>query len=245
MQKFESIYLPRMRNDEHFQFMTDVDELITTCQISELGIARLYTAFKTTLMAEDAALRIELGSLASKKTEELDVLRNKTWKAISMRVDATLLSPIEDEANSARVLRRLIDLYGDVRSKSYNEESMSISNLLKDFDLPENLNHINKIGLSAWIGELKNQNDQFHAFFNERNAELTARDSGNLKSIRLQIDPIYEDIIEKINAAIVMEVAKPIAFAFMSELNERIKYYKNTLRQYTSPNKEEKPEVKV
>jgi len=66
MQKLEPIALLRMRNNEHFQFMTDVDQLIVTNQASELGIVSLYPAFKTALIAGDNAMRVELGSMTSK-----------------------------------------------------------------------------------------------------------------------------------------------------------------------------------
>lgn len=239
MQKLETIALTRFRNNEHFQFMTDVDQLITTQKPSELGIDNLYPSFKAALTAEDSAMRVELGSLKSKSIEELDTLRDKTWNAISIRVNATLLSPLANEAESAEVIRRIIDLYGDIRAKSYNEESAGISNLVADLQLPANADHVNKVGIQRWVAELKNQNDQFQAVFNDRNAEFAGRESGDVRAIRLQIDPIYEKIVDRINASVVMEVAKPAASIFISQLNEKIKYYKTTLVSRSSRSKTE------
>lgn len=241
MQKLENIALLRMRNNEHFQFMTDVDQLIISNQASELAIDSLYPAFKTALAAEDTAMRVELGSMKSKSIEELDKLRDKTWNAISLRVKATLLSPLASEAESAEFVSRIIDLYGDLRAKSYNEESAGLSNLVADLQLPANAEQVNKVGIQRWVTELKNQNDQFQTVFNERNAELANRESGDVRAVRLQIDPIYLQMAEIINATVVMGIAKPAAISFVSQLNEKIKYYKTTMASRTGKVKPEEP----
>lgn len=229
MQKIDSIALTRFRNNEHFQFMTDVDQLITTSQPAELGIEQLYPVFKTTFTAEDAAMRAEFGSLKSKSIEELDNLRDKTWQAILLRVKAAQLSPFANEVESAEVIMRIVDRYGDVRPVSYNEETTAITNLVTDLLLPANAEYLNKVAIQRWVPELKSQNEQFQTVFNERNTELSDRVSGDVKAIRIQIDPIYEKLIERINATIVMEIAKPSAISFVNQLNEKIKYYKTTL----------------
>ena len=244
MQKIEIIALTRLRNNEHFQFMTDVDHLITMSQPAELGIEQLYPAFKTTFTAEDAAMRAEFGSLKSKSIEELDHLRDQTWNAILLRVKAAQLSPFTNEAESAEVIMRIIDRYGDIRAISYNEETTGITNLVTDLLLPANTEHLNKVAIQRWVPELKSQNEQFQTVFNERNVELSGRVSGDVKAIRVQIDPIYEKLIERINATIVMEVAKPAAINFVSQLNEKIKYYKTTLAARSGRTKAEvKPPV--
>lgn len=245
MQKIESIALSRMRNNEHFQFMTDVDTLITTSQPAELGIEKQYPTFKTTFTAEDASMRAEFGSLKSKSIDELDNLRDQTWQAILLRVKSAQLSPFANEAESAEVIIRIIDRYGDIRASSYNEETAGLTNLVTDLLLPANAEHLNKVAIQRWVPELKSQNEQFQTTFNERNTELSDRISGDVKAIRLQIDPIYEKIVEKINASVVMEVAKPVALTFISELNEKIKYYKTTLSSRTGRAKNNESAEKV
>lgn len=244
MSKIESINLHALRNNEHFQFMTDFDVLVTNIQPIELGIEGLYPEFKTTLETEDATMRTELGSSRSKIIEELDSLRDRTYKAMVARLNATLLSPIEAEAESARLVKRIFDLYGDVRALSYNEESAAISNLISDLVLPVNAAHLGQMGMTHWANELKNQNDQFQSEFNRRNTELSGRQSGDVRSIRIQIDQLYNKIVEKINASIILEVAKPVVYRFVDELNEKIKYYQTTLAARNGRSKkDEKPVV--
>jgi hypothetical protein len=229
MQNIENITLTRLRNNEHFQFMTDVDRSITSIQPTELGIDTTYPAFKAALSAEEIALRAEAGSLKSKPLDQLDKLRDKTWQAILLRVKAAKLSPFANEAESAEVVQRIIDKYGDVRSLSYNEETAAITNLVTDLQATALTDHLNRLVIQRWVAELKNENEKFQALFNERNTELAGRPSGDVRAVRLQIDPLYTRIVDKINASIVLEIAKPAAITFISLLNEKIKYYKTTL----------------
>jgi hypothetical protein len=229
MNKIESFSLHNLHNNEHFQFMTDFDKLIILYLATELGIDNLYPAFKSALTAEDIAIRIELGSLKSKTIEQLDKLRDRIWNAILLRIKSTLLSPFDDEIESAEALIRVVDLYGDVRIISYNEESAAITNLVNNMQTRTNMAHAAKVGITNWVTELNRVNEQFMVIFNERNAELSIRDSGDVRSERKQLDPIYEQLVEKINATIVLETAKPIVAAFVDEHNQKIEYYRTTL----------------
>lgn len=239
MEKIESMSLRELRNNEHFQFMTDVDTLITTCQSGELGIDALYPSFKEMLNAEDAAMRIEQGSSKSKTLEEVDKERDDTWFAISTKIKANLKSPVVVEMKSAEALKRIIDLYGDVRTLTYNEESAAVTNLVSDLLKPENASHLSNTGISVWVPELKSRNEQFQVLFNERNSELANRESGNVRAARKQSDSIYEQIVERINASIVMGLAKPVTDGFVKELNEKIGYYKTTLAIRAGNNKKD------
>jgi hypothetical protein len=246
MTRIETIKLTRFRNNEHFQFMTDVDELVTTHKASALGIDVLYVDFRKVFMAEDTAIRIELGSAKSKTIEQLNKLRGNTWKAIALKVKATLLCPIASEVKSAEVIQRVIDKYGDVRVLTYVEETASITNLTNDLLLSENTEHLKKIGILIWVTELKSENEQFSTVFNERNSELAVRESGDVRAVRNLIDPLYDQLVETINSSIVMKMAQPAAFIFVNELNEKIKYYTTIIASRKGRSKaEEKIKEKV
>ena len=229
MNELEILHLYMLRNNEHFQFMTFVDNLIVKYGAGELGIDDVYNGFKTLLTSEDNALRIELGSIKSKALEGADKLRDNTWRALDLRIDAALLIPIEDEQASAAVLRRVFNLYGDPRRLIYVEETSVISNLVADLLLPANSPHVEKLGLTTWVAKLKSLNEEFQTLFSQRNEEFAGRDSGNVHDIRIQVDPAYEKILAKINAQVELGLAKPVVANFIAELNEQIKYYKTTL----------------
>lgn len=229
MKKIETIGLFRLRNNDHFQFMTDADQLFGKYNPASMGISNEYAGFRNALTLEDEAMRVETGSSKSGMIEALDMQRDVTWNAIRNMIKAYNGSPKEAEVQSAAVLERIVNLYGDPRNLSYNEESAAISNFVTDMLLPANSAHIALLHLADWVNILKTQNDKFQQILNERNAEFANRGNGDVRSARRQIDPMYNAIIEKINATIVLGQSCEAMSGFVTELNEKIKYYKNTI----------------
>ncbi|HEX2935658.1 MAG TPA: DUF6261 family protein, partial [Bacteroidales bacterium] len=204
MKKVEIFSFARLRNNDHYQFMTDVDKLFGKYNAASLGIEAEYSGFKNALIVEDSVMRVEIGSSKSSMIDALDTQRDVTWNAINNVVKAFLMSPKEVEVQSATVLKRVIDLYGDPRALSYNEESAAIANFVGDMLLPANVPHVERLHMTDWVTILKTQNDKFQEILNERNAEFANRGNGDARQARKQIDPLYEAMVEKINALIVL-----------------------------------------
>jgi hypothetical protein len=224
--KIETIPLHSLHNDEHFQFMSEVDSLIEDNKADDLGISLVYPDFKQSLKNEDAALKVEDSSPLTPAVNQMDRLRDDTWSAIDKRIDSTLLSPIEDEVPSAVVLRRIVDQYGDPRYLAHDVESGVLTNLVADLMEPANAGHLAKVGITAWVPELKKQNDKLISLVKERNKEIAQRGSGNVKGTRILLDPKYMEIVEIVNSTFTLKLAKPAAITFTNELNQRIKKYK-------------------
>ena len=229
MEKIQNFSLHNFHSNEHGQFMTDVDTFILKYTALELGIDALYPTFKRLLVDEEQAISSELGSNKTERIKYLDVLRDNTLNAIYGKVESTLKSPFTDEAESARVIQHIIDIDGDIRNWPYNEETNAIANLIRKLQQTANVAHTDRIGITAWITALKTQNDDFQVLNNDRNEEFAGRTNGNTKEARKAIDPVYNQIVERINASIVLEVAKPVVAHFVNELNQKITYYKTTI----------------
>ncbi|MFW5663016.1 MAG: DUF6261 family protein, partial [Bacteroidota bacterium] len=133
-------------------------------------------------------------------------------------------------------------LYGNVREMSYNEETAALTNLVEDYGKPENAAHCETVGITHWIAALKQENNNTQALINERNAELAGKDSGDVKAERAEIDPEYEKIVDRLNAMATLEMASPEAQDFIRQLNQRIKYYNNTLSMREGRNTAEEEE---
>ena len=243
MTKIESVKLSSFRNDDHHQFMSYVDKLILTHQTTELGVQGLYLDFKTLLDKESSINSLVQTSIKSKMIVDLDSQRDNTWSAISTRVKASLLSPVADEAESARILKIVLDKHGDVRNRSYHEESSAISGLVRDLQNSPNAAHAQAIGITSWVESLKTQNENFITILDERSEEYSDRPDSNVRLIREQIDPIYQQMVEKINASIVLELAKPAVESFVLKLNEKIAYFKTTIASRQARSKDKAAET--
>ncbi|HEY3372886.1 MAG TPA: DUF6261 family protein [Prolixibacteraceae bacterium] len=229
MTQIETINLHNFSNREHHRFMAEFNKLVSAYPASILGLDVLYGLFQNTLKAEDLALRVEEGSTISKNLEQLGQLREKTWNAIDLRVKATLFSPLAEEAQSAQVIEQIIQQYGDIYSKTYIEQSSAVTNLLNDLLLPVDEVHMDRMGISTWVIELKRRNEQFQELYNERSAEFAGHESDDVKTVRSLIDPIYQQLVDKINATILLEFAQPEAITFVNKLNEKIKHDQSIL----------------
>lgn len=229
MEKLEHAEINQYRNDEHFEFMHDFDSFIAKTKPEELGISDIYPAFKSAFEEEDKTMKIELGSSKSATLKKLDKLRDRTVNAVIRAVDATLLCPIEAEAETAGIIKRILNLYGDKRKASYNEETGWLANLTDDLLSSVNRPHLVTIHILSWVEALKVENDNFRVVLNERNLELAIRESGDVGLLRSTLDPLYEKIITRINATIELNLAKPAVESFVKEVNEKIRYYRNTL----------------
>lgn len=229
MLKILKVLLSKFRNGEHFQFMTDVKEMIVGATPAALNVEDEFTAFNAGYVKLDTELRVDQGSVLTEKLQAQDALRDSTWSALNERIKATLLCPVAEEVEAAKSLKRVFDLYGNIRYMSYNEETAAASNLTDDLESAENAPHCATIGITHWVTGLKTENSDFTNLLNQRNTEYANKNSGNVKEARLLIDPLYEEIVNRVNAMVTLKMTTPEIEKFIKQLNQKIKYYENTL----------------
>ena len=242
MELINSIYLHSLRNNEHFQFMTDVKNSIETATPAALGLEPVYRGFKTKYNRLNAALAVDRGSTFTEKINDSDEKRDRYWSAVNGRLTATLHCPIAEEVEAAKALKRIFDLYGNVRKMSYNEETAALTNLTEDYEKPKNAAHCQTVGITHWVAGLKQENKNTQELINARNAELANKESGDVKAERAGIDPEYNKIVERLNAMATLDMASPEAQDFIRQLNQRIIYYNDTLAAREGRNASEKNE---
>ncbi len=242
MEQINSIRLHSLRNNEHFQFMTDVKNSIETATPAALGVEPAYPGFKTKYERLNTALAVDRGSTLTEKVHISDDKRDRYWSALGGRLRATLLCPIAEEVEAAKALKRIFDLYGNVREMSYNEETAALTNLVEDYEKPKNAALCQTVGITHWVAGLKQENNNTQELINARNAELANKESGDVKAERAEIDPEYDKIVERLNAMATLEMASPEAQDFIRQLNQRIKYYENTISIRTGRNEGEEEE---
>lgn len=239
MNKLVTFYPNLLHNAEHYQFMVETKASIDAYTAEALGITSFVSKFAEALARENAALKVEKGSALSENAQKSDISRDRIWKSSDYRIKSALLSPLPDEVESAIVIKRIFDIYGDIRKHPNNKESAEMSNLVEDLLKPENAIHLKNVNLHRIIQEMKKQNDKYISIVSDRNVEVTSRDSGNVKAVRLEVDPVYDEIVETINATITLKLARPEVAKFVEEHNQRIKVYETTLHARETINKKD------
>lgn len=229
MIKIISFLLSKLRNGEYFQFITDLKDLITTFTPTALNVEEEYAEFEVAYAKLDEELNTDKGSKFTEMLYTQDSLRDNTWTALNERVKATLMCPIAKEVEAAKNIKRIFDLYGNIRKLSYNEETAACTNLSTDLDKAENAADCATIGITKWANALKKINIDFKAVQNQRDTESSNKNSGNVKEVRLVLDPLYEEIINRVNAMVTLKMATPEIETFVKEVNQKIKVYETTL----------------
>ena len=229
MNKISNLLLYQLRNGEYFQFMSDFKALLVALTPAAIHSEAEFAEFDAALTRLDDELRVDQGSVLTQQLQDIDTDRDNLWRAINMRINATLLCTIENEMEAAKRLRRLFDLYGDIRRVTYNEETAALTNLSGDLEKPENADFVATCRLNAWVRRLSELNEAFKAKQNERDTELANKNSGNAKAVRVDIDPLYQLMIERVNALVSLNMQTPDIESFIKELNQKIKTLDNTL----------------
>ncbi|HEX3010001.1 MAG TPA: DUF6261 family protein, partial [Bacteroidales bacterium] len=116
--------------------------------------------------------------------------------------------------------------------------------LVEDLLKSANTTHLANIHLDAVIAEMKKENDNFIQVTKDRSTELAARSSANVKAIRFEIDPVYDEMIDVINATIILKQAKPEIEKFVNEHNDRIRAYELTVTMREALNAKDAKDAK-
>lgn len=228
MKQIKKLVLTYLRNDEHYQLMIEVDGLIVQFSPETLGIVDKYLPFKTAHNKEDVALKVERGSSNTLLIADKDGKRDSTHHGLELQVESYSYHWIPAMVEAARRIGRILEQYGNLRILSYNEESSAIGNLVQELRAEPYLTDVASLGLTSWVDQLETDNTNFKNIFNERANEEAARASGNVRAARIEVDPTYEAIVQRINALVVVNGEAAYA-EFIDKVNYYIDYYKNTV----------------
>ncbi|MDR1280105.1 MAG: DUF6261 family protein [Opitutaceae bacterium] len=231
--KLHTFELGRLRNEELFQFQTDLHSLLKNSDPVKTGLgAALYGEFNRLRTEADAALQPARKSALTPILAEEDALRDQLYGAL--RDLATLYAQRHYEANKRPVAAQLLvtlDKYKrDIATGTYNEETAAITNLVEDLQAPAvAAPQVDTLGLNGWVDALANANNRFVTDLAARYAETAARPAtGAMRDLRPVIEQNLRAIFEKTNALSLTAPDAPAATAidtFIAALNARIDYY--------------------
>ena len=224
--------LKYFHNEEHFQFMTDILQILEASFESKVGnlatnIESLFSSFKELHDREDAAVPYLRKSGFSSLIAKADEHRDMVYRGLVLSTESFLHSPDAAQREAAQHIKAVIHNYGNLRRKSYNEETATIHNLLQD--LQERLsNQVETIGLGLWIEHLQHANESFQALMIKRYDEDPGRE--NARIVRSEIDSVYRQLVSLIE--IEHRISGGTQYVHLIEkINELVSYNKTILAQ--------------
>lgn len=239
------IKISRLRNGEHVQFNTEVDELIAAKTPAALGIEAQYAIYKPLFDNEYEAFDIIRKSAVTEELETADVLRDSIFSGMKGAVKSALNHFNADVKKAASRVWVVLNSFGNISVLAYDEETVSIRKL--NTELTTNYAaDVQMLGLDVWLTELTDKNDAFDALMKLRYTEDSGKTMLRMKPLRLEVDEAYRKISKRIDALI--EVNGEDAYKdFVLELNNRIDKYNNIIarREGSNSKKNEAAEVKA
>ena len=220
------VKLNRLRNEEFFQFFTDVKELIEANGI-ESSISGEYQKLLSLYNdLDDVMLQVRKSSYTS-EIEDIDNLRDMVFSGFRDTVKAFQSHFDENKQRAATKLMLVFNTYGNMRHKGYAEETAAVYNFVQDMQ-DKYAVEVATLNLQEWIAKLDEHNNKFKTLMNARDTEKSLKPKQRVVDIRKDIEACYGNIVRCIEVATILNSEHTLT-PFINELNSKIDRYKNVL----------------
>ena len=223
----------RMRNAEHFQYMTEFKDLFTQFTPAALKIMKFFALFMPLFEKEDECLIVLQKSEYTEQMNDEDLRRDSILRILRALISAALLHADALIKAAGNRLDILFTTYKNLEQKPGDEETSGVYNLTEDLE-GRFANDIELIGGTDWVAQLKASNNAYNALTKKRDAESTEKPDDKVKQIRAEIDIAYYDITAAVETfAKLAETPVEIERynSYINSLNTIAERYKNRIAQ--------------
>jgi len=228
--KVKRVDFSKLRNNEHFQCQTEFKTLVEEFTPVKLKIVPLYAGSYLPLYeAEDEAIVKIIKNTFSDQRSDADRQRDQTFRGAVDTLNAGLNHFDPEVQEAARKLKIVFDRFGNVAQLPLNEETSAIYNLVQEVMTNHNADVV-KLGLTLWMNKLNFDNKAYETLVKGGYEEEAAKTELKAKTTRAEVDKVVRQIIERIEALIVVEGETNFA-DFVRRLNLIFERYANTLAQ--------------
>jgi len=223
--------LPRFTNEEHFQFQTEFKGLVEKYTPETLNIDAAWAVFVPAYNKEDGTLNVIRKNPLTADISTADDWRDALGTGLMYMVKGATYHYTPAKREAAKRVLVVIENYGDINRKSYDEQTAAINSMVKDLQTGY-AEDIATLGLEKWVAELAAANKAFEDLMQKRYEAEAEKPQYTMKTAREEVDEAYRAITERIGALIIVNGEAPYA-GFVNELNERIERYNNAVsRRY-------------
>lgn len=226
-----------LRNEEHFGFNTEVNDLIILFTAALLGIDTKYAKYLTLYNNEAEALDVIRKSAKTGKVGDADHRRDSTFSGFKFLVEGNTHHFVAKKREAAERLKIVLDSFGKINRKTYQAETAAIDTFV-DVLLSDYLADLDLLKLTEWVTELKANNEAFKAISDERYTDDAAKTELKMKAVRKDVDIAYRNMTNLIDALVLVNGAETYT-PFIKELNQRIEKYNLIIAQRKGRNKKD------
>ncbi len=229
------------RNNEHFQYLTELKNLFEQNEPLALKLGTLYDKFLAAYGDEDSCIKkIEKNTFTDDRYAA-DQLRDGSFRGLSDTVNAALNHYNPEMHAFAKRIAIPFNTYGNIAKLPLNEETSAIYNLVQE--LRANFAaEISALELAPWIDKLEADNISYENLVKTSLDEAAVKTDLKAKETRLEADRITGKILDCIESFIVLEGEEEYSDV-AKKLNLIIEKYDNTLAQRQGIYKSQKSEL--
>ena len=126
--------ISRMRNAEHFQYMTEFKDLFAIFTPPALKIVKFFVIFMELFKKEDECLIVLQKSEYTEQMSDEDLRRDSILRILRALINAALLHTGATVKAAANRLDILFNTYGNLAQKPNDEETSGIYNLTQELE---------------------------------------------------------------------------------------------------------------
>jgi hypothetical protein len=230
MKKILAARLKLFRSEEHCEFLISFRDLLLTFPVVQQVVMIFYDAFANLLLKEEQLINAMRKSDLTGPIAEEDRRIDRAITGMRQIIAAALHHFTPAVVKAAQSLSNRFEAFGDITRKAYEEEIIDINLLIADLYSAEYSTKATLVGLDDWITELSDAAKEFDHLLKLRYTESAQKPQGRIKDVRHEIDTLYHSMIERINAAAIMDATGAFE-AYVAELNVRITYFNNHAHQ--------------
>jgi hypothetical protein len=232
MEKIDIFYLPRLHNGENVNFHYESLEQLEKANPSELGVEEQTRAYRSACGNLKQSVDVFESSELSVESTRLDTRRDHAYSGFKSYVKVYLNDEDEPKSEAAEriiaVIRNTERELGNPLLLGLAKESTALSSLSRN--LAPLAADIELIGAAGRLEKLETANQEYIDLQFERYLEQSNKPSGDVKAARVAADAAYRDIVDRINAQILLNGDEKFV-AYAKAQNALIERYNRIVAQ--------------
>lgn len=234
--------LTGLRNEEHFQFMTGIQQLLANEDLENVQLDSLFPLF-TKALKEECQVVEQVRKLAVNSTiGRHNILRTACYRSLRLAVKQYLTGELYPEKQvAARKVHALLVHYKKLSTRGATEKIASYYNFLKD--VREQCSaEIALLSLDDWLCPLETANKTIEALWYQRaKIQGARRQQLRMKPARQSTDRLYRRMMEQLGVLLLLD--PPAHEAVVQRLNAHAIPFKNAMTRRKSLRKANRQQI--
>jgi hypothetical protein len=227
--------LIHFRNDGHYQYMVVFYRLLEKYPDAKAAIpVATRGEFDDLLGLEEKLVNDMQKSSLTVEIADADHAVDQAIAGIRGAIEAFKHHYDPAFVEAARQLADRFDAFGRIARKTYEEEAADTSLLVGDLERPPYRALAKLLGLDGWVEQLDHRVQDFARLLDERVQERVLKPRGRLKDVRREIDVVYHEMVNRLEAANTMDDTGLKYATCITELNVEIAYFNAHAHQHAA-----------